>query len=228
MDNYPRTQIPIDAYAFLSYSSLKFRDPLLIISGVFYLSLLSGHYFSNLGKASTAIQELTLPISTAEKLVCSFLLSTVLTMLTFVIVFLIVDTSIISILREIYRDVNVDLPVQSQHYGFENRAGFKFFHQTFGSKELTVFSLFALYLSGVFTLGSVYFSRLSFIKTSFAVLLFVGILALSVSSAQRIMTQGRIQTGGMEGVMDFFLVVIIAIIGSLWVAIYFRLKEKEV
>lgn len=237
-DSYSRMQIPHDNYELLRFSSLTFREPVLIISGMFYLCFLSGHYFSNLDKASTAIQELTLPVSTTERLVCSFLLSTVLTTLTFVVVLLVVDTSAVSILRESYKGIDIE-SIQKQvrstnYYGYENRAGFKFILQALDVKLLTVFPLFALFISSVFTLGSIYFSRLSFMKTSFVVVLFLGGVTLITTFLSKTIRKGyfHVQDTNQDYApvlsILFNAVIVILLVGSVWAAIYFRLKEKEV
>lgn len=231
IDSYTKNLISIDSYQFLRFSSLSFRIPTLVLSGIFYLCLLAGHYFSNLGKASTAIQELTLPVSTIERLVCSFLLTTVLTLLTFVSVFLIVDTSAVSILKEVYKDIDIDLLISDQNrYSYGIVYGFKSILQSLGVIQLIVLPLFALFLSSVFTLGSIYFSRLSFIKTSFVVILFLGIAALSVVTTERTINNGLIAVQyprQNETLISLNPIILILIIGSIWAAIYFRLKEKE-
>ena len=218
-------------YFLSSFSSLTFRDTILAISGMFYLCLLSGHYFSNLGKASTAIQELSLPVSKTEKLVCSFLLSVVLTILTFIISFLIVDIVAVSILKDVYKEINFDEIAFNQGFGFDRPYGFKFFLQTLDMKSITIMSLIGLLLSSVFILGSVYFPRFSFIKTSFLVVLFAGVIALSVTSLDRLIKEGKVSIGNVSNdnmIKVFVAVFILSIVVSIWSAIYFRLKEKEV
>src|SRR5690606_21890674 len=50
----------MDAYAYFRFSSLRFRESILALSGVGYITLLSGHYYTRLSKPATGIQELTL------------------------------------------------------------------------------------------------------------------------------------------------------------------------
>src|SRR5690606_1399689 len=76
-----------DVEKFYYFSKFDFRQLVFVLAGTCYLSLFSGLFFSNLGKPAKAIQELTLPVSKAEKLSVALLFSSLFTIISFAVVF---------------------------------------------------------------------------------------------------------------------------------------------
>ncbi len=219
----------VSAQKFYQLSRLDFRVFLLGLLGICYLSLLSGHFFSNMSKPAKAIQELTLPVSKAEKLFVTILFSSLFSIASFIVVFMMTDAIFVSTLKSMYKNVTMHMqPVSSPYENY----GFKYIFQTFEPTELTLFAAFALLLTSVFCLGSLYFRRLAFVKTALTFTAF-GILVLSVSNMIREqLTEGLIYVSDFRSyndtVANYATFLFIISVGFLWTSTYFRLKEKEV
>lgn len=219
---------------FIRFSSLNFRESVLSYSGLFYIALLSGHYFLALGRPTTAIQELTLPVSTTERTIAAFLLSGFLTLLSFTVVFLLVDALYVTGIRTIYRDVILQMSEIQTTYQYEGSVyrfeGFPYLLQAWDRSQYITPLCIGSILSSVFTLGSVYFSRLPFVKTALAVIVFVGGLLIASTVMEQALKGGRMTVGSNGSVLSDmlgFLLTAVTIITA-WLATYFRLKEKEV
>lgn len=223
----------IDAYLYFRFSSLRFREAVLVLSGILYVCLLSGHYFTSLSKPATAIQELTIPVSATEKLLSALLSCSVLSMLTFAAVFSVADAAFVTTIKAIYSDVtfeNEAVKLSQANYGYEH-TGFKYIYETLDRGTLTTLPVSGFLLSTVFTLGSVYFRRFSFIKTSSIVIAFIGSLVSAQQLLNNLIRKGQVRVSEFTTTRDselLALFILAAIAGALWAATYFRLKEKEV
>ncbi|MFC7526472.1 hypothetical protein ACFQRK_21110 [Parapedobacter sp. GCM10030251] len=223
----------MDAYTYFRFSSLRFREGILALSGIGYITLLSGHYYSRLSKPATGIQELTLPVSVTEKLLGGLVFGSLLTIFTFIAVCLVTDTAFVAALRVIYSDVTFDnkaVELSQVNYG-DGQAGFKYYYQVLDVKSRTILLLFAFLLSSVFTLGSIYFRRFPFIKTGFFVVALISSLTATQEFLNKMLLKDRVEINhfAANGYPEvFFIMFLITLIGSLWAATYFRLKEKEV
>lgn len=223
----------MDAYAYFRFSSLPFRESILALSGIGYITLLSGHYYTRLSKPATGIQELTLPVSTTEKLLGGLVCGSLLTIFTFATVFLVTDTAFVTALRIIYSDVtfeNKAVELSHVNYGYDN-AGFKYYYQVLHSKSRVILPIIGFLLSSVFTMGSIYFRRFPFIKTGVIVVVIMASLISTHELLDKMLRKGQVRisdfaTNGLAEVTAALF--LITFIGALWAATYFRLKEKEV
>lgn len=225
---------PFAVFQFIQFSSLGFRQTILSYCGLFYIALLSGHYFLALGRQTTAIQELTLPVSTTERTVVALLLSSILTLLSFTVVFLLLDALFVTGIRAIYRDAILQMGETQATYQSNGRVyrfeGFPYLLQAWDRSQYMTPLCIGFALSSMFTLGSVYFSRLPFVKTALAVVVFVGGLLIASTVIEQALKGGRMTVGSNGGdlsAMLGFLLTAVTIITA-WLATYFRLKEKEV
>jgi len=223
----------MDAYVYFRFSSLPFRESILTLSSIGYITLLSGHYYTRLSKPATGIQELTIPVSATEKLLGGLIYGSLLTIFTFATVFLVTDVAFVTALRTIYSDVtfeNKAVELSQVNYGYDD-AGFKYYYHVLDSKSKAILPIIGLLLSSIFTMGSVYFRRLPFIKTGVIVVFIVSSLIATHELLDKMLRQGQVKvndfaTTGLAEVT--FILFLITLIGSLWAATYFRLKEKEV
>jgi hypothetical protein len=223
----------MDAYAYFRFSSLRFRESILALSGIGYITLLSGHYYTRLSKPATGIQELTLPVSATEKLLGGLIFGSLLTIFTFVAVFLVTDTVFVTALRAIYSDVTFQskqIELSQVHYGY-GEAGFKYYYQVLDSKSRGILPVIGFLLTSVFTLGSIYFGRFPFIKMGVIVVGMVASLVSIRGLLDKMLLNGQVKVNDLalgrlsELIAILLLFILIAV---LWAATYFRLKEKEV
>lgn len=219
-----------NAHSFFSFSSLNFRLQVLLFSSLFYLTLLSGHYFLALGKPSTAIQELTLPVSATERTVVAFLLSTLVIILTFVLTFLLVDALFVITLKAIYRDfIRQADEIQPMFQFTDSLHGFPYILQALDRPLFIPIPIIAFILSSVFTLGSVCFTRYSYVRTAFATMGILVLLAIFYVGIKNVLFAGDVQVSDNDGKLDsLFIGSTVVGIVAIWFATYFRLKEKEV
>lgn len=215
-----------DPSAFARFSSLSFRTSIVIIVVMFYLCIFSGQYFSAFGKPITAIQEITLPVSAFERTVCAVILSTLMLLATSVLVCLVVDTVFVSGLRMFFEEELTTFH-SSAYVSYDNTAPFLYITQALPIKIWQML-LVGLMLSSCFTLGSIYFTRLAFLKTSMYLLLLFGLGTVMEIISKRIIWADRIRvsSSNFDEHILFGIVAMITIV--CWIGIYHRLKEKEI
>ncbi len=220
----------------LRFSAMEFRDTLFPVSGILFLTLISGHYFMRLGKAASAIQELTLPVSLVEKVLEGFLLPVCVIIGTFALVFFAVDGVFSAYLQHSYRAVDLDamsrkLSGPYEPYGFKN-----YVEIVLVSPRWWITLISGFILSSLFLLGSVYFDRYAYIKTACAVVVWFGLITFLNQMNQNMTGRGRIWVADYAAEADLparpsdILLVGVIVIPTvlIWFAIVARLKEEEV
>lgn len=220
----------VDKFAFARFSSLSFRAPAFMFSALVYLSFVAGNYFARYNQANTSIQELTLPASAMEKMVVALLGGVLLSAVTFIGSFLLVDGLFVSALQYIYSDI--DLMHIKSKYADWNNVGFPYFLQSMSGKELLIFVASGFFLPSVFLLGSIYFRRMSYLKTALATTMIFSFIISFPSAIEGLFYKNMVRitdytTKGTDVPAIYFIIIIIALL-CLWIATYFRLKEKEV
>jgi hypothetical protein len=218
--------------------------------GLYFIGcLLSGTIFSELGDKRQGIGYLSLPASHLEKLLCALLFSIVFFFIAFTLVFYLVDIPFVhaanNLVGERYR-TSADMssvPYTTPVYNILTASGAPMLEQ---DGHLLLTSYFAF--QSVYMLGSVYFTRSAFIKTTVAVLLFMLIYVSFVSEGvgrqlppgwfikdlfqwQRgssLVGQG--QWVKLPLVIECALKILVSygIPVLFWVIAFFRLREKEV
>ncbi len=135
--------------------------------------LFASSLFAELSNRKQALPWLSLPASHLEKLLCTILYGTVLFYLAFTLMFYLVDIPMVewanSILRRHPRNFpgSVSPVTESLVYNVITAAGAPVLE-----KEWHLFTAGFFAIQAIFLLGSVYFTRFSFIKTVVAGLLF--------------------------------------------------------
>jgi len=212
----------------IAFSRLNFRNMILTITSVVFLSFFAGQYFNRYGKAASAIQELTLPVSVLEKTIVALLAAVLLGIVTYAITYLAVDAIFVSGLRKFYDNTLLkELRMDKEDYG-----GFRYVGQQMGYKEYTVFATLGFTLSSIFLLGSIYFKRLSYLKTAFVTVLLVMSIAIIPRTIAGLWYQDQVSVTDYAHQPTIpttvFTVLTLLMILSIWAATYYRLKEKEV
>lgn len=182
--------------------------------------------FSKLGSKSGAISILTLPVSTFERYLVGWIYSFVIFQIVFFTCFFAVDIAIVNI---------------SNHY---LKTETKLIDITSEETKLYVVFFYFWFLQSVAFLGSIFFNKLHFIKT--ALVFFLALIILVVTNkimAQLIMdsqVSARFPFSNLfikDGISSYYiaaqpsviLTVVLCISAlCLWVAAYFKLKEKQV
>jgi len=206
-------------------------------TGAFYAS----QYFRDLGSRAKGINFLLVPASAFEKILCSILFTIVIFFTVFTAAFYIVDFLMVTISNQF---LPVHDPVRQR--GVINV--FRAFILPFdGMSTLNVLLIF-LAVQSIFLLGSVYFSKYSFIKTVISgFVVFFLLFCLIYLLYEQLMPQGgyvdglftsfRVSVNGNDDhlvkVPDWIgwlihFMLMYAITPFLWVVSYYRLKEKQV
>lgn len=213
--------------------------------GIYFVGcLLASTTFSVLGNKQQGIGYLVLPASHLEKLICALLFHVVLFFAAFTLIFYIVDIPMTHLGQQLIREQTRDgLPVYVPPvYNVFTAEGGPIPERV---NHLFLIGFFAI--QSAFVLGSVYFRRAAFIKTTIAVLLFGLVLMLFGTKIERMLPHGwrmrglfewerydDIANGETRIYISFWIETILlnllrfGLPVLFWVITYFRLKEKEV
>jgi len=215
---------------FLAYSQMSFREPVLIVSLCVYMSVMAGNYFNRYAHPAGGIQELTLPVSLGERLSIGLLTVVLLCGLTFWIVFFVVDSLFVSFLKETYQWADVG-GLKMKHQDWPD-AGFLLVYQTIDIRSWAIYGCISILLPSLFLLGSIYFKHFAFLKSALVVVFFF-VWNITITSYL-----GRMLHTGMVPIVDhlnppnevswIYLICFFLSLVGIWIAIFYRLKEKEV
>jgi hypothetical protein len=213
----------------------------LFVFGGFYAS----QFFSDLGSQPKGINFLLTPASTLEKLACSLFYAVLLFFVFFTIAFYVVDALMVTLTNALERSrTNGELrePSEVINLFFAKK-------QNAGSVNISFYLMLTFFaVQSFFLLGSVYFSKYSFIKTAIALFLLFLILMFTEEyvmdsflpkgyHAGRLTTFLTLKADGSGDKMTALpewigrtlnVVFSYAFPPLFWLATYFRLKEKEV
>jgi hypothetical protein len=206
---------------------------LLFGAGTFYAS----QYFSELGSHTKGSNFLLVPASIFEKILCAVLYNIILFFVVFTVAYYLVDMVMVT-LTNFFIDSGIKKASVANVFSLMNKE----FNEGADFNLLLVF----FSIQSIFLLGSVYFSKYSFIKTiisgfvtCFIVFFLVyflyeflpkGEYSSPFLTSYRIHVDGDIhliQLPGWLASLVWFLVMY-AIAPFLWIVTYYRLKEKQV
>lgn len=218
-----------DPVEFARFSGLSFRPLVFTLTALVFLCFYSAQYFSVFGRKSTAIQELMLPVTPFERTLSGFLLSVVLMMLTSIFVITLVDTLFIVGLKRAFSE-ELAMLQKTPFIFYTEHTGFLPYWKTIEPDRIIQTIAAGMLFSTIFTLGSIYFSRMSFLKTSLYLVLIFGIQSTLRTVLLKTFWKGQVlvATGPFETTQQVLLWIGLSMIFVFWVAIYHRLKEKEV
>jgi hypothetical protein len=217
----------------------------LVLGGCFYGSIL----FNDLGSGPKAMSYLIFPASHLEKLLVGLLYAVVFFFIAYTLVFYLVDIPMVKIGNSVaetyyktstYRQPADVLNVFSNSFGSNNEVGPDFF---------MIFTLLYLAVQAAYILGSIYFIKFSFIKTTISLLLVALLISLFVGkvlypmlpdrgyytglTSFRVLSSERFDgaytsvtlPGWIGETLEFLLKYAFAPL--FWIVTYFRFKEKE-
>jgi hypothetical protein len=210
--------------------------------------LYSSTIFAEFGNKARGIAWLAVPASALEKLLCALLFSTILCFVGYTLVFYLVEIPLVEIGNRLIIGQHrvwpwggpvMPNPVWSLFNGLPGDNP---------DHDIHAFLILYFVIQGSFALGSVYFNRYAFIKTTIAVLIFILVfLALEKEVMARIPPNGwnrfnlsedwildsetlRVKEVRMSPWLSrsLGLLLLLGIPPVIWVATYFRIKEKQV
>jgi hypothetical protein len=210
-------------------------------------SLSASTAFSDLGSKSKGIAWLAIPASALEKLLCTLLFAVLVFFVVYNVVFYLVDIPMVGLGNQL---IEQEHRVWTGGYPIQPDSVFNVLKGMPGDgldRNLHIYLSFFFMVQSGFLLGSVYFERFAFVKTIVVVLLcilFFAILEERVIGAT--LPQGwghalfsewmsnrdtiRVKAVRLPPLASILLVGLL-VCGTplvLWVATYFRIKEKEV
>lgn len=216
-------------------------------SGLYFVGCLyASSLFSELGNKAEGINYLSLPASHLEKLFCALFFGVFLFFVAYTLIFYIVDIPLVEIANR--------SKMEGHLLGFPDPrwTGFgvvNIFSKKIGTAPgipIRLFMLGYFAIQSAFVLGSVWFTRYSFIKTIVTVLVFLLIqmlfqrlLETSVPhkwfiagwfSWRRFMEDGTVHTVSLPDWIQnsLFFLMEYCLPFVFWTITYYRLKEKEV
>ena len=218
------------------YVRLGFRDPLFLVLGFIFISIIASGYFSLLGQKPKAIIELMTPASTLEKWLCGVFYTGILSVFSFLLVFYLTDMLFVSYLQKIVGQVSYTMTSDIRPVPETIVLSVKpFFVDFFDRKEMQAFALLPFVITSVFLLGSAYFNRFHYIKTAVVVMLFCSAFIYTMVRVARWLTFNKVQDSVNSGfrshdneIFTYALLGTAFITLFFWAVTFFRVKEKEV
>ena len=179
---YGLTLLPIKGIVEIPYL-LRFREPLFLIFGFLFISVISSAYFAHLGQKSKAIIDLLIPASTFEKFLTGVFYTSILSVLSFILVFVLTDFIFISYIKSYFQS-------QANLTDIEN---IKSFFAKVEFDDLIPFYTIPFLVTSIFMLGSIYFNRFHYIKTAISVMIFSGIWSYIIFKTGELAFNDRIR-----------------------------------
>ncbi|MEE1946198.1 hypothetical protein VRU48_13830 [Pedobacter sp. KR3-3] len=205
----------------LGYNVLNFREPLFMVFGFLFISIIASTYFAHLGQKSRAVIDLMIPASVFEKFLAGVCFTGILASLSFIILFYLTDLAFVSYVKGHLHDMGATTDSATYFFTRNNPNQFKPLY------------LAPFFITSVFLLGSVYFNRFHYIKTAISVMVFSGIWTYIIVKATKALLSGKVPihenaNNGKETAEFWVFIGLSVLTLIIWSITYVRLKEKEV
>ncbi|MFI5451212.1 hypothetical protein ACHMWN_03555 [Pedobacter sp. UC225_61] len=216
--------------------ALQFREPLFLILGFLFITVIASNYFAHLGQKPKAIIDLMIPASTFEKFLTGIIFTALLSTVSFILIFYLTDLAFIAKLRSIYTSVEQLTPYvhNGQEINSYDNLAYFFSKNTGDDKFLPIYYA-PFFVTSIFLLGSIYFNKFHYIKTAISVMIFSGIWTAIIIKSGKLLFDNRSpinQTtrnfSGKDNVEIWLTLLLVALTLIFWSLTYVRLKEKEV
>ena len=201
---------------------LNFREPLFLIFGFMFISVIASAYFSHLGQKPKAIIDLMIPASTFEKFLTGIFFTALLSTASFLLLFYLTDLAFVAKLRGLYKN---------------DEAYMLYFFTKNNANQFMPIYWVPFFVTSIFLLGSIYFEKFHYIKTTICVMIFSGIWAAIIAKSGKELFEGKIPINNdhmrhMFNTKDnaelWITLLLIVLTLVFWSITYVRLKEKEV
>lgn len=200
--------------------ALNFREPLFLVFGFMFISVIASTYFAHLGQKPKAIIDLMIPASTAEKFLTGIFFTAILSISSFILLFYVTDLAFVAKLRALYK---------------HDEASMQYFFTKNNANQFMPIYWVPFFVTSIFLLGSIYFEKFHYIKTAICVMIFSGIWTAIIAKSAKELFEGKIplnstkhfgQTKDSAELWITLLLVVLTLV--FWSITYVRLKEKEV
>lgn len=220
--------------ATFSPHELNFREPLFLIFGPLFISVIASNYFAHLGQKPKAIIDLMIPASTFEKFLGSILFTGILATASFTLLFYLTDLAFMVKIRELYlHPATTGLTIDAESAAdYAERVNYFFSkHEIFTPLYVAPF-----FITSIFLLGSIYFEKFHYIKTAIAVMLFSGLWTAIIAKSGKMLFEGKVPIGensmrqfNERSTAEIWITVLLLFLTFVfWSITYVRLKEKQV
>lgn len=220
-----------------SLSSLQFREPLFAIMGILFITIVASSYFAHLGQKSRAIIDLMIPASTFEKFMGGIFFASVLGIGSYLLLYYLTDLAFITKLRSWYEHSGNNMYLDGKKIKLNEIFPYFFARGNNNVFIRKVIYIVPILLTSIFLLGSIYFEKFHYIKTTICVMIFAGLWTAIIAKSTQLLFEGRIpihhdqsrhilnEKNSVE-----IGVTLIGLTFTLifWAITYVRLKEKEV
>lgn len=214
---------------------LNFREPLFILLGILFLTITANTHFSQLGQKPKLIVELMIPASTLEKFLIGLFLSVFLTIVSYLLVFYLIDLAVVSKLKSIYHS---EMITSSYVQGVGNVVK-KVYNPVYLYQKniptlIKPLCALPLLISSVFFMGSVYFNKFHYVKTMISLMIFCGLWIAFIINTGQSLFNDKVRDRSYNWdpsrpEMEWGVTVLLLLLSIfLWFVTYIRLREKEV
>lgn len=224
--NVPKRIQYLDAQ---NYFNMNFRIPVFLIVGMLFISIVASTYFAYLGQKSKAIMDLLIPASVFEKFLAGIFYTGIVSIISYLVIFYLTDAGYTA-----YINSQIDALKAANPGSLEVKGARTFLTEIAPSQEVfNYFFALPFLLTSVYLLGSIYFNRFHYIKTTVSVMIFSGIVMYIISNVADIIAHNMVMINhsyrnDKSDVLTIFLLITILLTVVFWTIAYVRLKEKEV
>ena len=216
---------------------LNFREPLFLIFGFLFLSVISSSYFAHLGQKPKAIIDLLIPASTFEKFAAGIFFTAICAVASYAVLFYLTDLAFVAALKDMFNG-KVDATAFDPETGRQIKSAhnIEYFFSKDSRDSFLPLYFTPFFVSSIFLLGSIYFNRFQYIKTAVSVMIFAGVWTYIIYNFGEWVMKGKVMVddSGMNNhfsrgdgeLYGSLLIVVLTVI--FWSITYVRLKEKEV
>lgn len=235
------TKETIGAFRVYKNNLIMLRFPLFVFSivGILFTTLTSSWYFSKWGKKANAIEELLLPASSLEKYVCSILLTSIVCIVSFSIVFWLIDSGYRMYLNEFFKTLKGKVALNENNDGsvFYKDLRAVSFVDFIGYRYILTIFMGLFCIQSAFLLGSIFFKRFQYIKTLIISLAVIFLGAFVFIKWMMHLVKGKVEVFHTLQELEnqhasyipafWYFLAGVTIVICYW-ATYLRIKEKEV
>ncbi|MGY3054911.1 hypothetical protein ACVWYG_003120 [Pedobacter sp. UYEF25] len=215
---------------------LNFRQPLFVFLGILFFTLVANHYFAPLSQKPKATLDLTLPVSSLEKFSSGILFCTVLPILSYLIIFYLIDIAYITKLKSLFPTAVAPDYDQISGISTSHQIPVNFFERVGGMPDQLFAAVAgATFLTSVFLLGSLFYKKFQYIKTTITTMVFLGFWIVSTSYLGKYIFEDKIaidignRWNANRSVVGFGAFgILLALTVVIYIIAYIRFKEKEV
>jgi hypothetical protein len=220
----------------VTYVNVGFREPLFVIFGFLFITVIASNYFSHLGQKSKTIIDLLLPASTFEKFLAGVFFTAILSVFGYILIFYLTDLVLMAKLRAIPVSTDSERYYRQTVDGLEvNVDRYVYVFEAVKKGTFTPFYIAPIFFTSIFLLGSIYFEKYHYIKTTVSAMIFSGIAFYLVFKAGSFFMNNRrpIEPNGFiigknTQAETLLMLLILFLTMVFWAITYVRLKEKEV